>query len=156
MRTLVLLALMALAAQPAQAQERRRMAGGPGGPVLQYQPGNPDFPFTGSWRGTLTRTGVGSFPVGVNIDVDNGKYSGVSSNSPGQQTALRNSVVEAKTMRWEEDSALGVLLYTAKLVSMDSISGTVTLRDARAGDPQAAQGTFTLRRAQPPAERRND
>lgn len=157
MRKLLVVLLVLTAVQTAAAQERRRSPDGGAGPSLPYSPGNPDVPLSGSWMGVMTRTGLGTFPVAVNIDFANGKYAGASSIAPGQMSPHVNSRATGKTMRWEEESALGVLLYTATLVSVDSIAGTVTLRDAKASDPSVAQGSFTLVRAKQPMGRsRND
>ena len=157
MRKLLVVLLVLTTVQAAAAQERRRSPDGGGPPTLPYSPGKPDLPLTGSWMGVMTRTGAGTFPVAVKIDFANGKYDGASSIAPGMLSPHANSSATGKTLRWEEESGMGMLVYTARLVTNDSITGTVTLRDAKANDPNAAQGSFTLVRAKPPMGRaRND
>jgi hypothetical protein len=67
-----------------------------------------------------------------------------------------NSKLAGKMLRWEEQGGAGMLVYSAQLVTPDSISGTVTLRDAKPNDPNAAQGTFTLVRLKPMGRQSND
>jgi len=153
MRKLLVALLVLTTVQAAAAQERRRSPDGGGLPSLQYSPGTPDLPLTGSWMGAMTRTGAGAFPVAVNIDFANGKYEGASSIAPGMMSQHANSRATGKTLRWEEESGMGVLVYTARMVTNDSIAGTVTLRDAKPNDPNATQGSFTLVRAKPPQGR---
>jgi hypothetical protein len=146
MRRLVIAVLLLAAAQGASAQERRRSAGGEGGPALPFIEGNASFPLSGSWAGTMTRSGVGSFPIALNLEAEDGMYKRLARVNAGQPAPQVFWKVTGKTIRWEEESGLGVLVYSAQLVSPDSIAGTVTLRGGKPNDPKKAQGTFALAR----------
>jgi hypothetical protein len=155
MRKLLVAVLLLSVAQTVSAQERRRSPGGEGGPALPFIEGNTSFPLSGSWAGTMTRTGVGSFPIAMNLEAEDGMYKRLTRVNAGQPAPKVFWKVTGKTIRWEEESALGVLVYSAQLVSPDSIAGTVTLRDGKPNDPGTAQGTFALARIKPPARRPN-
>ena len=155
MRKLLVAVLLLATAQAAGAQERRRSSGGEGGPALPLIEGDASFPLSGSWAGTMTRTGVGSFPIAMNLEAEGGTYKRLARVNAGQPAAHVFWKVTGKTIRWEEESGLGVLVYTAQLVSPDSIAGTVTLRDGKPNDPATAQGTFALSRIKPPVRRPN-
>ena len=155
MRKLFVALLLLTAAQAASAQERRRSPGGEGGPALPFIEGDASFPLSGSWAGKMTRTGVGSFPIALNLEAEGGMYKRLARVNAGQPAPNVFWKVTGTTIRWEEDSGLGVLVYSAQLVSPDSIAGTVTLKDGKPSDPGTTQGTFALTRIKSPARRPN-
>ena len=156
MRKLFVLVLLLASVQTSSAQERRRSPGGEGGAALPYIEGTASFPLSGSWAGTMTRAGVGSFPIRWNLEAEDGMYKRLARLNAGQPAPQVFWKATAKTIRWEEESGVGVLVYNAQLVSPDSIAGTVTLRDGKPGDPAAAQGTFALARIKSPVRKPND
>ena len=155
MRKLLVVVLLLATAQAVSAQERRRSGGAEGGPALPFIEGTARFPLSGSWAGIMARTGVGSFPIRWNLEAEDGMYKRLARLNAGQPAPEVFWKATAKTIRWEEESGLGVLVYSAQLVSPDSIAGTVTLRDGKPGDPATAQGTFALARIKSPARRPN-
>jgi hypothetical protein len=155
MRKLLVAVLLLAASQTASAQERRRSPGGEGGAGLPYIEGIATFPLSGSWAGTMERTGVGSFPIRWNLEAEDGMYKRLARLNAGQPAPQVFWKATSKTIRWEEESGAGVLVYSAQLAGPDSIAGTVTLRDGKPSDPKTAQGTFALTRIKSPARRPN-
>ncbi|MEP7347406.1 MAG: hypothetical protein ABI877_19195 [Gemmatimonadaceae bacterium] len=150
----------------ARAQVRRRApAPGDGNRISNAGgPATPRFPYAGSWQGLLTMQGVAPGagrpePIAMTFDIaDSSKhvYSGATVFIAGASDAGRSphlkSVTTAHALRWEEkNSGPGFFVYTAQLVTQDSIVGTVKLRDGVLPGPPT--GTFVLVRRSPTTTR---
>jgi len=153
--TIISAALVLIVSQAGLAQERRR-AGPPPDGVRAGPAGTavtPRFPFAGTWGGTRTMLGQSpgagqAEPIVMTFDVlDSTKvaYSGATMAGPrkGSGSPHLKSVVNEHTIDWEEKNiGAGYFVYSARLVTSDSITGTVTLRDGNLPGPP--YGIFSL------------
>jgi hypothetical protein len=110
------------------------------------------FPFAGNWSGSMTMKngpGLGDvIPIGMSLIVEDtarGKFAGTTLMPGGARVPHLGSAVTGRQMKWEQtNNGGGRWHYTARLVSRDSIAGTLTLvgwPDAGATPPN---GTFSL------------
>jgi hypothetical protein len=160
--SLVLAAVIAFAPGVAGAQLRRVPGPPPGDAPGTPPPASlPRFPFVGSWAGsmTLTEGPRADHPVPLTIawnvaDTATRAYSGATIHPDDARVSHLETVVRGGEMRWKQpNSGGGFWVYSARLVSPDSIAGTVILRDWPQLSPgaPAPRGTFALarRRARP-------
>ena len=141
-----------LSATDAGAQQRRRAADGeapppPSGPVRMR------VPYAGAWEGTLSmRDAATPARLGIVIEVADsttGRLQGTTSTGGSTRSPHLETVVRDGRMRWKERAGdRGMLLYSATLVTPDSIAGTVTRQAADGTETQA--GTFVLTRRRSP------
>jgi hypothetical protein len=163
MSYLTTMLVAAVGASNAHAQMRRSAPDGAGSPPRGEAPkGIPrdlQHPFAGVWDGTFTlRNGpAGGHDVPIVMvlivaDSTKGEYSGATI-LPNRARAphLETTVVDGK-MRWkQENSGGGFWMYAGRIVSRDSIAGTVALEDWPQLSPgeQPPTGTFALVRRPP-------
>lgn len=148
---------LTILAADAGAQQRRRSAGGGEGPP-PAGPSRMRVPYTGAWEGTVTMRGAGAVPARLGVvfeiaDTATGSYTGATLSAGNARTPHLETAVTDGGMQWKErgDGDV-VLLYTARLVTADSLVGTVTRR-ARDGaaEPTEPAGSFVLVRRRSPA-----
>ncbi len=153
----------AMGLSTAHAQMRRSAPDGAHGPppgeAPKGIPRNPHHPYAGVWDGSFTlHNGPASgdtIPiVMVLIVADSAKdeYSGATILPNGARAPHLETTVFNGEMRWQqENSGGGSWMYAGRIVSRDSIAGTVALKDwpqLPPGDKPPA-GTFTLVRRPP-------
>jgi len=153
----------AIAMNHAHAQMRRTAPDGGAGPPRGEQPkGIPrssQHPYAGVWDGTFTlRGGPGgerNVPVVMVLivaDSTRGEYSGATILPNGARAPHLETTVVDGEMRWkQENSGGGFWMYAGKIVSRDSIVGTVALKDWPQLQPgeQPPTGDFALVRRPP-------
>jgi hypothetical protein len=105
---------------------------------------NAKFPFVGSWVGRQTIAGR-TVPIGVDIDVANGQYTGTTIWPNDARARHVNARVAGAELLWEQpNSGGGMWAYRAKRASADSVLGSVSLRGAPGPDGPPPEGTFVL------------
>ena len=140
------------AVSDADAQQRRRATGGEG-PPPPSGPVRMRVPWAGAWEGTLSMRDAGSpARLGIVVEVADtvtGRLQGTSFTEGSTRSAHLETVVRDGRMQWKEQAGeRGLLLYTATLVTPDSIAGTI-VRQASDGTATPA-GTFVLTRRRSP------
>lgn len=158
-RIVIVMASVAVAPLLASAQVRRSAPPGGGGPpdapagARVRGAANARFPFAGTWEGSITmKEGPGKEPrsIGMTFDVtDSAKksYSGFTIYTNNARAPHLNSVAANDSLRWEQsNSGGGRWVYAARLVSIDSIEGTLTLNDAPWHPATKPHGTFVMAR----------
>src|SRR6185369_1533853 len=149
------IALLATVPSSASGQERRRMPAPGGAPPngdvgIPRQSGIlPKQPYLGAWEGTINmkpQEGEPGRPIPVTMlfelaDSAKLQYGGATI-FPGNARAPHLETVGANgKLEWRQrNSGRGMFTYTARLVSPDSIVGTVILRDS--DWPTPPTGTF--------------
>ena len=153
----------AFAASDAHAQMRRSAPDGAGGPprgeAPKGIPRSPKHPYAGVWDGTFSlRGGPGGerdVPITLVLivaDSAKGEYSGATILPNGARAPHLETTVVDGEMRWkQENSGGGFWMYAGKIVSRDSIAGTVALEDWPQLPPgeKPPSGTFALVRRPP-------
>lgn len=153
----------AIGVSNARAQMRRRApagaAGPPGGEAPKGIPRSPQHPYAGVWDGTFTLRGgpAGEHDIPIVMvlivaDSVKGEYAGATILPNGARAPHLETKVADGEMRWkQENSGGGFWMYAGRIVSRDSISGTVALEDwpqLPAGE-KPPSGTFALVRRPP-------
>jgi hypothetical protein len=158
MSWLAIVLVAAVGGSNAQAQVRRSAPDGAGGPARGEAPkGIPrsaQHPYAGVWDGTFTlRNGPGGehdIPIVMVLivaDSAKGDYSGATILPNGARAPHLETTVVHGEMRWkQENSGGGFWVYAGKIVSRDSIAGTVALEDWPQLPPgeKPPSGTFAL------------
>jgi hypothetical protein len=153
----------AIGASSAHAQMRRSAPDGasspPSGEAPKGIPRNPQHPYVGVWDGTFTlRNGPAAgndIPIVMVLivaDSARNEYSGATILPNGARAPHLETTVVNGEMRWkQENSGGGFWMYAGKIVSRDSIAGTVALADWPQLPPgeQPPRGTFALVRRPP-------
>jgi hypothetical protein len=153
----------AVGAGNAHAQMRRSApdgsAGPPRGEAPKGIPRNPQHPYAGVWDGSFTLrngpAGGHDIPIVMVLivaDSAKGEYSGATILPNGARAPHLETTVADGEMRWkQENSGGGFWMYAGKIVSRDSIAGTVALEDWPQLPPgeKPPSGTFTLVRRPP-------
>jgi hypothetical protein len=147
----------------AQAQMRRSAPDGaapPPGPTLPRIPRSESHPFAGVWDGAFTLRADRSISVMMVFQLADSTKSGYAgatilpngARAPHLETAVAEG--EMNEMKWkQQNSGGGYWVYTGRLVTRDSIAGTVVLTDwpqLLAGETPPS-GTFSLARRAPGA-----
>ena len=110
-------------------------------------PRDPRFPYVGLWRGVRTMP-LGSDEIALRFTVADGKYDGVMLHPGGHTTPENHIVVSAAGLTFDHpNSGGGTWVYHLRLVSPDSIAGTLELRDPPPNLMPAPHGKMTLARA---------
>lgn len=151
--------LFVLVPETARCQERRRAGPGEGPPdgvTFPRGTGDPRTPYAGIWDGSaMIANGAGTnepmmlamvFEV---VDSATARYSGATIHRDNGRVRHVNTRVTKTTMEWTQpNSGGGQWVYTAKLVSRDSIAGIFVLRDwpQLPKGEKAPHGTFALAR----------
>lgn len=147
-----LLALLTISTTAVAQGSAPRRQGGPGDGGAERAGGmgrpriaaNAQFPFVGSWVGRQVIAGR-TVPIGVDIDVANGQYTGTTIWPNDARARHVNARVAGAELQWEQpNSGGGMWVYQAKRASADSVLGTVSLRGARGPDGPPPEGTFVL------------
>jgi hypothetical protein len=163
--TFAIAAVLALATPHLTHAQQARRRGPSGDANVAAQPANAPaasaglarFPFSGEWTGSMTiidGPGSGSpIPIGLALAVEDtvrGAYSGATLMPGGARVPHLGVAVTGREMKWRQtNNGGGRWHYSARLVSRDSIAGTVKLvgwPDAGATPPN---GTFSLVRRAP-------
>src|SRR5215213_7872531 len=148
-------ALMMLETQIARAQiARTRTPGGePPAAAVSGIPRDTRFPYAGLWRGTRIMP-VGSDEIGLQFTVTDGTYSDAEIHHGGGRAPAKSLSATASGLTWESpNSGGGTWVYHVRLVSPDSIEGTLFLRDAPPQFNPVPRGTMALARQKPDARR---
>lgn len=145
----VLSALLALSAQATQAQQMRR-SGGDGEPPKSGNepslPRVPGFPYAGAWKGFRSMP-MGGDTVRLQFTVANGKYEGGMLLPNGRTIPSDHLTASATGLTWDSaNSGGGVWAYKIRLVSPDSIVGTLVLENAPPEFNPIPRGTLVLKR----------
>jgi hypothetical protein len=155
---IIIIASVALTPAIASAQLRRREAP-PGGETrtpgaqegARMRGANPRFPFAGAWEGSvMMKDGPSKEPrsIAMMFDAaDSGKtsYAGFTVYPNGARAPHVNTVAARDSLRWEQsNSGGGHWVYAARLVSPDSVVGTLTLHDAPWHPETMPHGTFVM------------
>ena len=142
-------ALMLTSATHAHAQQRRSSGGGEPPPAGPSIPRDAKFPYAGEWQGVRSMPmGAGGFALRVTV-ID-GKYTGAMIMPDGGAIPGRNLKATAAGLTWESpNSGGGTWAYAVRLVSPDSIAGTLELRDAPPEFNPVPKGTLALSRKAP-------
>jgi hypothetical protein len=122
------------------AQLRRRAAGDSAGAspgTVRGTPRHARFPFAGVWDGAFSLSagprGGEQIPIVVLFDVTDSvraSYTGATILPNGTRAPHLATAVVNGEMRWkQQNSGGGFWMYTARLVSRDSIGGRVVLTD---------------------------
>ncbi len=148
MRAAACAALVTLGTSAVHAQLPRRSASAGDGPVAPRGGAtHPRFPYAGLWAGTRTMP-AGSDQVSFRFAVSAGKhYAGVTIHPDGSQAPQSNLAASARGLTWEQpNSGGGTWVYAVRLVSPDTMEGTLVLRDVPANFPNTPRGTLVLTR----------
>ena len=141
MSCLATMLVAAVGAGNAHAQMRRSAPDGSGGPprgeAPKGSPRSPQHPYAGVWDGSFTlRNGPGGehdIPIVIVLivaDSTRGEYSGATILPNGARAPHLETTVVSGEMRWkQENSGGGFWMYAGRIVSRDSIAGTVALQD---------------------------
>jgi hypothetical protein len=163
MSCLTTMLVIASGASDAHAQMRRSAPDGASGPrpgeAPKGIPRNPQHPYAGVWDGSFTlRNGPASgdhIPIVMVLivaDSATGEYSGATILPNGARAPHLETTVASGEMRWkQENSGAGFWMYAGRIVSRDSIAGTVALEDWPQLPPgeKPPAGTFALARRPP-------
>lgn len=148
----------AVGASQAHAQMRRSAPDGGGPPRSEAPRGIPrsaQHPYAGVWDGSFTLRngspgGEHDIPIVMVLivaDSAKGEYSGATILPNGARAPHLETTVAQGEMRWkQENSGGGFWVYAGKIVSRDSIAGTVALEDWPQLPPgeKPPSGTFGL------------
>ena len=152
---LLVVVAMLLSAQVASAQiARTRTPNGDVPPAAANGvPRDARFPYAGLWRGTRVMP-VGSDEVVLQFTVTDGTYSGAMIHPGGGRAPANNLSATASGLTWESpNSGGGTWVYHVRLVSQDSVEGTLMLRDAPPEFNPVPKGTMALTRQSAGARR---
>lgn len=158
MSCLTTVLVAAVGASNADAQMRRSAPDGAGSPprgeAPKGIPRSPQHPYAGAWDGTFSlRGGPGGerhVPITIVLivaDTSNDEYSGATILPNGARAPHLETAVVNGEMRWKQrNSGGGFWMYAGKIVSRDSIAGTVALKDWPQLPPGETppSGTFAL------------
>ena len=146
---------MLLGAQISSAQIARTRAPNGEAPAAAASgiPRDARFPYAGLWRGTRIMP-VGSDEVVLQFTNTDGTYSGAMIHPGGGRAPANSLSATASGLTWESpNSGGGMWVYHVRLVSPDSIEGTLVLRDAPPQFNPVPKGTMALTRQKPDARR---
>jgi hypothetical protein len=140
----ILVALVATSAS-AGAQLQRRAPGGGSGVELPDIPANPRFPFAGVWIGRMISPMGDTVPIAMIIEAADGRYTGSTVLPNGARAPHDNNKASGDVITWDQSNSGGGRWYyrLARGVG-DTLSGTMTLRDAPDFPPPPPTGTILL------------
>jgi hypothetical protein len=116
-------------------------------------PRDPQFPYAGLWQGTRTMP-LGAGDVVFRFSVVDGSYNGATLHPDGGAVRHGQLAATAGGLTWEQpNSGGGTWVYRVRLVSPDSIVGTLILRDPPPNLTPAPSGTLVLVRTRARGER---
>jgi hypothetical protein len=157
---LVLAAAMATIVPGAHGQLQRRSATPPQGapPPPANAAVNRRYPYAGAWRGSRTMSdapgGVATDAIGMTFDVADsvkGLYEGAMVLPNGARAPFRELTSTQAGLTWEQpNSGGGKWVYSDRLMTRDSIAGTLVLRGAPWKPAWDPSGTFVLTRRKEP------
>jgi hypothetical protein len=140
-------------AETASAQIRRSSGGTPPPPPPPGTPIKARVPYAGTWSGTFmindspgTREPV---PIVMIFDADSGggPYKGFTVLPNDARVTHEKLALHDGALGWEQpNSGGGRWVYEARLVSRDSIAGTLILLDWPQGGGRKPTGSFALAR----------
>ena len=107
-------------------------------------------PYAGLWRGTRHMP-FGSDEIALRFTVTGRAYDGATVHPAGGFEVHRKLTASASGLSWEQpNSGGGTWVYHVRLVSPDSMEGTLVLRDAPSQFTTIPRGTLALTRESRP------
>ena len=137
----------------AQIARTRIPNGEPSPSAATAIPRDPRFPYAGLWRGTRVMP-VGRDDLVLQFTHTDGTYSGAMIFPNGGRAPAKSLSATGSGLTWESpNSGGGTWVYHIRLVSPDTIEGTLFLRDAPPQFNPVPKGTLSLARQKPDAKR---